>query len=330
MHIPDLKYRYLENNILSEIKTVKRFAFTQDFKIYNDKIYLTYITSPINRDESIYYRSYDVDSIKVDTSIYSETDIVRNIQGHPIRDPQIFVNSTGRIHLIWIEGLDFTAWANEIYHMYSDDGVNWSDAVDVTHNSGTSHFPGVVIDSKDNIHIVWAQSVYKTSLQTQYIGYSYYDGDSWSEPISILSPVNSWPSLAIDKDDYLHITYDVKLNGEHKVVYSTTRPSPVNIVRSSGEIPEKFELLQNYPNPFNSSTTITFNLPSTEEVSVGIYNTNGQLVKNIISKNILTPGSYNVIWDGTDSRGNTMSSGIYLSRLETGYMVRSSKMVLLK
>jgi flagellar hook assembly protein FlgD len=43
-----------------------------------------------------------------------------------------------------------------------------------------------------------------------------------------------------------------------------------------------------------------------------------------------TVGNHKVVWDGKDDRGNTMASGIYLYRLETGKHSETRKMMLMK
>ncbi len=330
-HMPFLKYRYIKNNDLSDIKAIKWGGLTHDFRIYNDRIHLTYKRGALNGGEALHYKSFDIDSVVIDSSYHPDTNVVRYVPEHPVRDPQIFIDSKSRVHLIWIEGTDPDAWANEIYHCYSDDdGLSWSDAVDITHNGGTSHYPGVVIDSKDQIHIVWAQSLYTSSLVTAYIGYVKFDGETWSEPKEILSPVNSWPNIAIDSENFLHITYDVKLDGEHKVVYSTTSPTTDIVLRKDDELPLDYKLFQNYPNPFNSSTTITFSIPAVDEVSLFIYNIKGEIVKRIIKNNILQSGSFSFKWDGTDDSGNILSSGTYFYQLKAGDFIKTKKLVLLK
>jgi len=102
--------------------------------------------------------------------------------------------------------------------------------------------------------------------------------------------------------------------------------SPVADVRLPGA---KIELAQNVPNPFNPQTTIRFTLPANERVALAIYNANGQLVKTLVSDDRAS-GTYNVTWDGHDSRGNAVSSGVYFYRLSAGKFSETRKMVLLK
>jgi flagellar hook assembly protein FlgD len=65
-------------------------------------------------------------------------------------------------------------------------------------------------------------------------------------------------------------------------------------------------------------------------VSLSIYNLNGRLVNKLIN-DTMHPGNYNSIWNGTNLRGNQVSSGIYLAVLESnGMLVQTQKLVLLK
>ncbi len=79
-------------------------------------------------------------------------------------------------------------------------------------------------------------------------------------------------------------------------------------------LPESFELMQNYPNPFNPSTTISFALSEAGEVSLAIYNMNGQLVKQVATGNFAS-GHHQVLWDGRDQSGNVVATGVYFYRL---------------
>lgn len=88
-------------------------------------------------------------------------------------------------------------------------------------------------------------------------------------------------------------------------------------------------LKTNYPNPFNPTTTISFDLAEAGKAKLSIYNIKGQLVKVLVEDNF-TPGSYNVVWNGKDSRNQNVSSGVYFYRLETKNKVFTQRMMLLK
>jgi hypothetical protein len=97
----------------------------------------------------------------------------------------------------------------------------------------------------------------------------------------------------------------------------------------SSIVPENFTLEQNYPNPFNPETQISYRLVSDGLTTLGIYDLLGREIKVLVNKD-QPSGSYTVKWDGTDTYGNKVPSGIYLYRLKTGDFTASKKMVLLK
>lgn len=85
-----------------------------------------------------------------------------------------------------------------------------------------------------------------------------------------------------------------------------------------------FRLEQNYPNPFNPSTTISYQLPKAEFVTVKIFDTIGNEVKTIV-KEIKPAGVHEVNFDASQ-----LSSGIYLYRIDAGTFHQSKKMLLVK
>ena len=93
-------------------------------------------------------------------------------------------------------------------------------------------------------------------------------------------------------------------------------------------LPTRFALMNNYPNPFNLNTNISFAIPEECQVSLKLYNIAGQLVKSF--EGIYQAGDHNLIWDGSDTRGEEVASGIYFYRLVAGDYICTKKMVLMK
>ena len=86
---------------------------------------------------------------------------------------------------------------------------------------------------------------------------------------------------------------------------------------------------QCYPNPFNPSTTIRFGLVERAHVRLRIYDVAGRLVKTLVD-GARSGGEHLERWNGTDSAGRTVASGVYLYRLEAGSFTETKKMVLLR
>ncbi|MFH1069292.1 MAG: FlgD immunoglobulin-like domain containing protein [Candidatus Glassbacteria bacterium] len=97
-------------------------------------------------------------------------------------------------------------------------------------------------------------------------------------------------------------------------------------------LPKAFSLSQNSPNPFNPSTTISYAIPEQTgqlQVVLNVFNLRGQIVRTLVDQP-QAAGAYNVNWDGTDSQGRRISSGVYFYRLQAGDFVSTRKMVVLK
>jgi hypothetical protein len=94
--------------------------------------------------------------------------------------------------------------------------------------------------------------------------------------------------------------------------------------------PQFFQLYQNYPNPFNPSTTITFDLLHPANLQLHIYDTNGSLVKSLIKGETREAGEYLINWDGTNDKGQILSSGVYFYKLMVGEFSETKAMVLKK
>ena len=99
--------------------------------------------------------------------------------------------------------------------------------------------------------------------------------------------------------------------------------SPLNVV-SIETLPGHYNLSYNYPNPFNPKTTINFSTPTSEFVSVNVYDINGTEIITLISET-LSIGEHNVEWNGTD-----YPSGIYIARISSENYLQTVKMLLVK
>ncbi|MBD3425220.1 MAG: T9SS type A sorting domain-containing protein [Candidatus Latescibacteria bacterium] len=85
-----------------------------------------------------------------------------------------------------------------------------------------------------------------------------------------------------------------------------------------------------YPNPFNPNTSIKFSVPKRASVEINIYDVSGKLLRTLFS-GMKQKGTYTVTWNGTNSRGQDVSSGVYFCRMKMeGARGISRKLVLLR
>ena len=99
-----------------------------------------------------------------------------------------------------------------------------------------------------------------------------------------------------------------------------------------GEAPSTVHALiinQNYPNPFNPVTTISYDIPKQDRVQVHIYDLKGKLVNVLVDMNKMA-GQHEVMWNGQDIVGQTVSSGVYFVRIVAGEFADSKKIMFLK
>jgi hypothetical protein len=117
-------------------------------------------------------------------------------------------------------------------------------------------------------------------------------------------------------------------------LYNFAPPDDIGDGQVGGNLlPRTFALGQNYPNPFNPSTTIRFDIPGSTgqkiDVRLDIYNIRGQHIRTLLDSESV-PGTYTVHWDGRNSRGERVGSGIYLYRVVAGEFTAIRKMVMVK
>ena len=106
------------------------------------------------------------------------------------------------------------------------------------------------------------------------------------------------------------------------------RVRPTSITDTAAN-PWSFQLDANSPNPFNPVTAIRFALPAPMWAELTIYNLLGQQVR-VLRSGLLEAGVHHATWDGADSRGYDLATGVYFARLRAGSRSQVRKMLLLR
>jgi hypothetical protein len=145
---------------------------------------------------------------------------------------------------------------------------------------------------------------------------------------SITGASYSYTDTPEEGGTYYYKLEDVNLQGE------STFHDPVFVSVTSVDIkgyivPDEYTLSQNYPNPFNPETSIEFGLPKAENVSINIYDINGQLVRNLMAER-KSAGNHSIVWKARDNNGTQVVSGVYFYYFKAGEFTETKKMILMK
>ena len=148
---------------------------------------------------------------------------------------------------------------------------------------------------------------------------------------------------SIDQSDLTHWTDNSKISGEWSIsacsgmfcVPSANGPYKLTIAENvlglsdDSNLPDRYTLHQNYPNPFNPRTVIRYELPNEGNVSITIFDLSGKQIRSLVSSS--EPAGYrSTVWDGTNDRGETVTSGVYLYRIHAGQFIQTKKMIFLQ
>ncbi|RKZ17605.1 hypothetical protein DRQ53_02905, partial [bacterium] len=154
---------------------------------------------------------------------------------------------------------------------------------------------------------------------------------------------NAAPILAsrIEWVDYdlVHVQFDGDEVRSGSFDLVVENPDGQSFVRESGvfrsgepvaappDSPAAFRLTQNFPNPFNPRTTIRFEVPRAATVELAVFDVRGRRVTTL-HRGPIEAGYHTELWEGRDSSGREVSSGLYFARLSGPGITQTRKMML--
>jgi len=160
-----------------------------------------------------------------------------------------------------------------------------------------------------------------------------------------LEELNQVYSNLLTPGSDLYTALDISSDGQYIVGYGlngTTGQDEGYLLAVSGTSsvdesqinPGNFVLEQNYPNPFNPSTTIKYSVPSSEFITLKVYDVLGNEVATLVNEE-KAAGTYEIDFSakgGSASSGNAidLSSGIYFYKLQAGGFIATKKMIVIK
>lgn len=133
-----------------------------------------------------------------------------------------------------------------------------------------------------------------------------------------------------DKKTEVIVTNLNALNTNQEIVFILESETETDVpLTNKSAVIKNYELFQNHPNPFNPVTTISFNLKKSEYVTLRVFNQLGEIVQTLVDQNY-SEGVHQISWDGRDSTGNQVSTGIYFYSIEAGNFRGTRMMTLIK
>ena len=175
-------------------------------------------------------------------------------------------------------------------------------------------------DQAPGEYLGWVERTYETNV----FGTKMTVREITMDYIGILTSTSIWTDeigmLYRDIDGWVtDVLKGCVINGK---VYGDT--NYVTSVREDDVMEMKYELYQNYPNPFNPTTNIEYSVPSTEYVSLKVFDILGREVAALVNEQ-KSAGNYKVNFNASN-----LSSGVYIYRLQVNDFVTSKKMMLIK
>jgi hypothetical protein len=178
---------------------------------------------------------------------------------------------------------------------------------------GKSHFPSSTLNS------IRVRLFRKGTFPTTIVGQDKTDG----------SDVTITHAVAIADTYFVRVINLTGAEAGPNARYKLTIAKPTGVLDEIVGLPTVFALEQNYPNPFNPSTAVRFALPSDASVRLTVYDILGREVRMLVNEE-LKAGYHLAMWDGKNNFGTSVSSGVYIYRIEAGSFISTKKMMLMK
>ena len=138
------------------------------------------------------------------------------------------------------------------------------------------------------------------------------------------SIVETWRFTGIQLDTLLNI-----INNDERFSYAVFHPDfmyqSITSVEEPKSIPTSYTISNAYPNPFNPTTRFYVELPESQLITIDLYNSIGEKVKNIFT-GLINAGERSFF----EINGNDLSSGIYYYTVKSKNIFKAAKIVLLK
>ncbi|MDA3814292.1 MAG: C25 family cysteine peptidase [Candidatus Cloacimonetes bacterium] len=246
-----------------------------------------------------------------------------------------------------IEGSDEITKSGYI-NVFSTDGLIWPGD---TNNNGVVNAEDIlqigvywrqIGNARTNTSLVWAANDYPGGWEIDVASLADCDGNGEINIADVLAIGLNWQAthntilglppftpeeLEASRSNFEDIYYSLGNSGNELLIKNyIAREFGMPIIQPI----EINNLKQNYPNPFNPETNIFYSIIDNGIVELFVYNIKGQLVKELVNSS-MNSGEHNIVWNGKDSYGKKVSSGLYFYKLKVNNKtIDTKKMMLLK
>jgi|GEM_PF-3405715 len=272
------------------------------------------------------YKTSDGGNNWIETSEYGMYDFffIDNTSGWLLNNP---LETDYSIILITNDGGQ--SWISRQFHDYVDDifflneNVGWLSSQNRLYKSVDSGLSWSLV--KENLGFYIKQIIFTSEERGYFLTKDFFNNDL----TSVQYTVNGGESF-LSIVDYTFLDYMTIMENKLWISGETGHILEVNVdLLSSIEdmeesVKSNYYLSQNYPNPFNPATTIVYNIPYSNHVTLEVYNILGQSIKKLVDE-FQYEGNYKITFDA-----NELPTGVYIYRFKSGSYTDSKKMLILK
>jgi uncharacterized delta-60 repeat protein len=267
----------------------------------------SYVVKTNSEGDTVWTRTFGGDNYDLPYSVQQTADGGYIVAGYTVSFG-VGTPDYGNMYLVKTNGQGDTLWTRTYGGDYDDAALSVQQTADggyvvagLTNSFGAGSYDFYLVKTNSQGDTVW----------TRTCGGSDYDYASSIQQTAdgCYVMAGSTESFGAGGRDF----YVVKTGPD----ISETEPAKIST-------PNEYILYPAYPNPFNLSTQITFALPKAGEVSLKVFNLLGQEVATL-AHGMQTAGTHTVFFDGSG-----LPTGIYFYRLDSGNLIQTRKMVLLK
>jgi len=271
-----------------------------------------------------------------DFIIWSSGDDTSPVSSSTYRRDLIDYASKGELLLIEGGELAYDAASSPGYPNFADSVLHVSDW------NGDNVGSLELVSGYEDHPIATYPNYLPTTIGITYGGYGDLDAAAPASGTSVVYGTSDYPTnaglLTYDSDGSPNVVFYAfaysavtdralaknLLENTVEYIYDEASRVPGDDERAAGRVS-----LSAAPNPFRSSAAITFALPRESEVSLGVYDIQGRLVKSLAG-GVFGAGLHTFEWDGKDTGGRYAGPGVYFCSLSSGSAVSLKKIVMLR